>query len=253
MKLLRDTWLLFERNMLITLRNPVWVVVSLMQPLYFLILFAPLLEGIANTPGFLPGGALNVFMPGLLIQLGMFGCAFVGFGLIAELRAGVVERMRVTPVSRMAPLLGRALRDVVILLAQSILLVVISIPFGLKINWVGALITLGLMVLLGLLMACCSYALALALRSEDALAPMLNSVIQPLLLLSGILLPLTLAPHWLRVVASINPLSHVVDAARALFNGQLTDVVVGQGLIILVALTGLALWWAARSFRQAIA
>jgi len=109
------------------------------------------------------------------------------------------------------------------------------------------------MVLLGLLMACCSYALALALRSEDALAPMLNSVIQPLLLLSGILLPLTLAPHWLRVVASINPLSHVVDAARALFNGQLTDVVVGQGLIILVALTGLALWWAARSFRQATA
>jgi len=253
MKLLHDTWLLFERNMLITLRNPVWVVVSLMQPLYFLILFAPLLEGIANTPGFPPGGALNVFMPGLLIQLGMFGCAFVGFGLIAELRAGVVERMRVTPVSRMAPLLGRALRDVVILLAQSILLVVISIPFGLKINWVGALITLGLMVLLGLLMACCSYALALALRSEDALAPMLNSVIQPLLLLSGILLPLTLAPHWLRVVASINPLSHVVDAARALFNGQLTDVVVGQGLIILVALTVLAMWWAARSFRQATA
>ena len=70
MKLLRDTWILFERNMLITLRNPIWVVVSLMQPLYFLLLFAPLLEGIASAPGFPPGGALNVFMPGLLIQLG---------------------------------------------------------------------------------------------------------------------------------------------------------------------------------------
>jgi ABC-2 type transport system permease protein len=94
-----------------------------------------------------------------------------------------------------------------------------SVPFGLKINWLGALITLGLMVLLGLLMSCSSYALALALRSEDALAPMLNSVIQPLLLLSGILLPLTLAPRWLRTIAALNPLSHVVDAARALFNG----------------------------------
>lgn len=253
MKLLRDTWLIFQRNLVITLRNPVWIIVSLMQPLYFLILFAPLLDGLANSPGFPPGGALNVFMPGLLIQLGMFGCAFVGFGLIAELRAGVIERMRVTPVSRLALLLGRAFRDVLILLVQSILLVVISIPFGLKVNWAGAAITLGLMVLLGLLMSSCSYALALALKSEDALAPMLNSVIQPLLLLSGILLPLTLAPHWLRVVAAINPLSHVVDAARALFNGNLTDASVGRGLVILVVLVGLAMWWAARSFRVATA
>ena len=148
-------------------------------------------------------------MSGLLMQLGMIGCTFAGLGLIAELRAGVVERTRVTPVSRMASLLGRTLRDVVILLVQATLLVVISGPFRLKINWLGALITLGLMVLLGLLMACSSYALALALRSEDALAPMLNSVIQPLLLLSGILLPLTLAPRWLRTIAAINPLSAV--------------------------------------------
>jgi ABC-2 type transport system permease protein len=238
---------------LITLRNPIWIIVSLMQPLYFLILFAPLLKGIANAPGFPPGGALNVFMPGLLIQLGMFGCAFVGFGLIAELRAGVIERMRVTPVSRLALLLGRAFRDVLILIVQAVLLIAISVPFGLHVNWTGAAITLGLMILLGLLMSSCSYALALALKSEDALAPMLNSVIQPLLLLSGILLPLTLAPHWLRVVAAVNPLSHVVDASRALFNGHLTDVSVGRGIIILTVLVVLSLWWAANSFRQATA
>jgi ABC-2 type transport system permease protein len=192
-------------------------------------------------------------MPGLLIQLGMFGCAFVGFGLIAELRAGVIERMRVTPVSRLALLLGRAFRDVLILIVQAVLLIAISVPFGLNVNWTGAAIPLGLMILLGLLMSSCSYALALALKSEDALAPMLNSVIQPLLLLSGILLPLTLAPRWLRVVASINPLSHVVDAARALFNGHLTDVSVGRGIIILTVLVILSLWWAANSFRQATA
>ena len=56
-----------------------------------------------------------MFVPGLLIQLALFGTLFVGFGLIAELRAGVVERMRVTPVSRFAMLLGRTLRDVSIL------------------------------------------------------------------------------------------------------------------------------------------
>src|SRR5438132_12849662 len=112
------------------LRNPVWVIIGVIQPVFYLILFAPLLESIAAVPGFPRGGAYNVFVPGLLIQLGLFGASGVGFPLIAELRAGVVERFRVTPVSRVAMLLGRALRDVVTLLIQSVLLIVVSIPFG---------------------------------------------------------------------------------------------------------------------------
>jgi hypothetical protein len=83
-------------------RNPVWIAIGVVQPLLYLILFTPLLKSIASMPGFPPGGAYNVFVPGLLIQLGLFGGAGVGFALIAELRAGVVERMRVTPVSRVA-------------------------------------------------------------------------------------------------------------------------------------------------------
>lgn len=54
-------------------------------------------------------------VPALLVQLALFGTAFVGFGLIAEYRSRVIERMRVTPVSRIALLLGRSLRDVVVL------------------------------------------------------------------------------------------------------------------------------------------
>src|SRR3954453_12089423 len=83
MKLLRDTWLIFPRHLRATLRNPVWVIVGLTQPLYFLILFAPLLDTIARAPGFPAGSSLNTFVPGLLSQLGFFGTAFVGFGLIA--------------------------------------------------------------------------------------------------------------------------------------------------------------------------
>ena len=59
-------------------------------------------------------------MPGLLVLLAMFGALFTGFGLIAELRAGVIERSRVTPVSRLALLLGRSLRDIVSLLVQAV-------------------------------------------------------------------------------------------------------------------------------------
>ena len=97
MKTLRDTWLMFQRSVWLTLRSPVWLFFGLMQPILYLVLFGPLLEKIVQAPGFPPGGAWNVFVPGLLIQIAMFGASFVGFGLIAELRYGVVERMRVTP------------------------------------------------------------------------------------------------------------------------------------------------------------
>ena len=63
--------------------------------------------------------AYNWFIPGLLVQTAMFAAAFAGFGLVAELRYGVVERMRVTPMSRFAMLAGRSLRDVTIMLVQA--------------------------------------------------------------------------------------------------------------------------------------
>ena len=102
MKLLRDTWLVFGRYFGIFIHNPVWVALGVLQPVLYLLLFAPLLKPIAAMRGFPPGGAYNVFVPGLLVQLGMFGAAGVGFSLISELRMGVIERLRVTPVSRVA-------------------------------------------------------------------------------------------------------------------------------------------------------
>src|SRR5690606_2813987 len=99
---------------------------------------------------------------------------------------------------------------------------------------------MALLVLMGLLMASVSYALALKLRNEDAFAPPLMTVTLPLLLLSGVLLPMSFAPDWLQTLASINPLSHAVEAARALFNGRFGDpsVVPGVGLMAVLAFAG---------------
>jgi ABC-2 type transport system permease protein len=253
MKILRDTWLVFGRYLGLFLRNPVWVVIGVVQPLLYLLLFAPLLKSIAAMPGFPPGGAYNVFVPGLLIQLGLFGASGVGFSLIAELRFGVVERLRVTPVSRLALLLGRALRDILTLLIQSLLLVLVALPFGLHIHPVGLLVMLGLLALIGLLFASVSYALALWLKSEDAFAPLLFTATLPLLLLSGVLLPLNLAPGWLRAIANANPLAYAVDAARALFNNHPGDPSVVKGVLIMAVLAVAAVVIAARSFGRAVA
>lgn len=253
MKLLRDTGLLFAREMRATLRNPVFVIIGLFQPVCYLLLFAPLLDGLTAAPGFPPGGALAVFTPGLLVLLGIFGTAFVGFGLIAQVRAGTVERLRVTPVSRLALPLGGALRDVVVLLVQALVLLLVAWLRGFRADPAGVALALGLVMLIGLLLALCSYALALALRDENALASTLQFFTLPVLLLSGIMLPLTLAPRWLRAIAALNPFAHAVDAARALFRGDIGDATIPRAFALVAVLALLALWWAARSFRQALA
>lgn len=252
MRPLRDTYLVFIYSLHTTVRNPVWMVIGITQPIVWLLLFAPLLEGIAQAPGFPPGGALAVFTPGVLVLMALFGTLFVGFGLIAEVRAGVIERLSVTPASRTALMLGRVLRDVVVLLVQSVLLLGVAWLMGLRASVFGVVVALVLVALIGLMSASCSYALALALRDENSFAPTINFFTLPLLLLSGIVLPLTLAPNWMRVFAAVNPFAYAVEAARALFVGATGDASVQQAFVVVGLLAVLALVWAARSFRRGV-
>ncbi len=250
MQTLRDTLLIFRHQMRLSLRNPVWVVIGLIQPILYLAFFGPLLTGIAPSPGFPAGNAWQVFVPGLLVQLGLFGAAFVGFGIIAELRMGVLERMRVTPVSRLALLLGRVLRDAVVLLVQSVLLLVAGIAFGLRAPVPGILIGLSFVLLLAVSLASLSYAAGLLTKSEDAFAPLLNIIVVPLLLLSGILLPMSLAPRWLDVLSRVNPFRYIVEAMRAAFLGQYTTGEVGVGILVTALLVVLSVTIGARTFRR---
>jgi ABC-2 type transport system permease protein len=94
-----------------------------------------------------------------------------------------------------------------------------------------------------------SYALALKLRSEDALAPLMNAVSMPILLLSGILLPLS---GWLKSVGKWNPFTYAVDASRALFAGDPGNPNVWKALVIVAVLAIAAATWAARSFARSV-
>jgi ABC-2 type transport system permease protein len=251
MRVFRDTWLIFERSLTLSLRNPVWVIMGVLQPILYLLLFGPLLTNVAKMPGFPPGGAFNVFVPGLLVMTALFGSAFVGFGLCDEMREGVVERMTVTPMSRVAMLMGRTLRDVVLLLGQGLILVALAVPFGLEINLGGVSVAFGMLVLIGIMMSPVSYILALVLKSEDSLAPVVNGMALPLLLLSGVMLPMSLAPDWLQTIARFNPLYHAVAAIRALFNASYGDGEIVTGLVLLVVLSVVTISLGARSFGRA--
>lgn len=252
-RLIRDTRLLFVAHVLRTLRMPVWLIVGLFQPVCYILLFAPLLKNLAGAPGFPRDGAYNVFTPGLLILMALFGAAFAGMGIIQDLRSGVIERLRVTPVNRLALVLGMVLRDTLTLLIQGSLLIVVALLLGMTPDWRGVALALLLLVVIGVTMASASYGMALALKEENALASTVNLFALPLLLLSGVMLPLSLAPEVLRNIAKANPFAYAVDGARAMVNGHLGDAAVAQALVIFGVLAVLALVWATRSMRQATA
>ncbi|MGH3681759.1 MAG: ABC transporter permease [Natronosporangium sp.] len=257
MKLLRDTWLIFQRQALLQLRQPVWIFIGIFQPVMYLLLFAPLLKPALEGPLGLTTNAevYRVFVPGMLVLIAIFGGLFQGFGLIAELRAGVIERSRVTPISRLALLLGRSLRDAMTLVVQAVIITVLALFFGLRTNLGDVLLAYLMLALIALMTSAVSYGVALKVRSEDALAPLMNTVAQPVFLLSGILLPISVeygAPSWLVNVAKVNPFSWAVDGVRALFAGDIGDPKVWQSLVITSVLAALAVVWAARSFARTV-
>lgn len=239
MKFLQDTKLMFINQVKHTFKKPVLIFVELFQPLMYLLLYMPLLSGLSGSLG---GSTAEVFIPGLLVMQAIFSCGFAGFSLIDDIRSGVIQRYLVTPVNRSAILLGMVLRDVVVLLLQCVLITVVAIPFGLTVNVGGFTLSLLLYALIGATMASISYAFSLIYKAEDALAPTMNTLTLPISLLSGIILPLALAPVWLQYISKLDPFSYGVDAARALFTGTL-NVNVLASFVIVGALAVAVFYW----------
>ena len=113
------------------------------------------------------------------------------------------------------------LRDVVTLLVQAVVLILAGVAFGLRAPLAGVLIGLGFIAVVAVSLSALSYTVGLLLKSEDALAPLINMIVVPLTLLSGIMLPLTLGPGWLQGIARATPFRYIIDAMRAGLPGRL--------------------------------
>jgi ABC-2 type transport system permease protein len=250
MKTYNDIALIYRRQMRFSLRQPQWLFFALIQPVMYLALFGPILESVAKTPGFPPGDAWQVFVPGLIVQLAIFGTLYVGFGLIEEIRDGVLDRMRVSPISRTALLIGHALRDATVLMVQAVILTGMALLFGLTLSWPAVISTIIAVILLALTFASISYAVAVITKDEEPLIGLLNLVGPPLLLLSGILLPMTLAPKWLQHIADVNPVSHVVDGMRDAYLGEWWTSDIGWGILAAVAMTVFFVGFGTRAFQR---
>jgi len=148
-------------------------------------------------------------------------------------------------------LLGPVLRDVVGILVQGALLSVVAVVFfGLEAPPEGLVIGVVIVGLLGGAFSALSYGAAQKLKSEDSFAPVVNGLILPVLLLSGILLPMDLAPGWLQTLADANPLTHIVDGVRAMYRGEVGSTVAWLGAALTLGLLVLGVFCGARVFRK---
>ena len=152
----------------------------------------------------------------------LFGTAGTGSNLQFDLQTGTHERLLVTPLTRSSLFIGRSLKEFVPLVIQAVVVIIAMIPFGFRPDPVGAVLGLALLGVLGIGVGSLSYALAIAVREQDWMFWTIHqTVIFPLMILSGILLPLENGPAWMRLISQFNPLTHVVNAERELFAGHL--------------------------------
>jgi ABC-type multidrug transport system, permease component len=251
MKLFHEIRLLFWRKMLETLRQPIWVVTGLSTPLLYLALFAPLLKNL-NSQIF-TGKVLDIFMPGILALMAFGAGMGAGWVVIWELQSGVIERLRVTPVSRLSLLMGAVLRDVVMLILPAMPVIFVASLFGFHIHWGGLALLFILLSMFTAVVSALSGSLGLILKEIGSLAAVVTGLQLPITLLSGVLLPVSIGPGWLRFIAHFNPLYYVVEASRVLAGGIIVNGTVWQAFTIMSALTVMTLWWATGVYRKAVA
>ncbi|SNX64069.1 ABC-2 type transport system permease protein [Streptomyces sp. TLI_55] len=246
--LLHDTALIYGRYLRQSLRSRFALLFGVLMPLLYLLFFGPLLT---DLPLGGQGSSWQVLVPGLLLQLGLFGALFAGFMIILEKGAGIVDRMRVTPVSRLGMLLGRVLRDATVFVFQAVLLVLAALVMGLRAPLVGILIGFAFVGLLTVSLASLSYAVAMKVRTPQEFGPLINAVSMPSMLLSGLMLPMTLGPAWLDVLSHFMPFRYLVDAMRDAYVGEYATAHMAYGVLVALGFSALAVTVGTRVFRTA--
>ena len=245
-----DTWHLFYKYMIITVRMPLWSLFSLIQPLIWLVIFGQLFKNMAQMPGFPTASYLDFFMPGVLIMTVLFGSSWSGVSLLREIQSGTVDKMLASPVSRVAIVLSRVLHSTAQVFAQTFIILGVAWALGTSINFNPLYLGLGMLVilLLALCFAAVSNGFAIALQREEPLVIIGNLMTLPLMFFSTALVPEQFMPSWIKYISAINPIHYAVKSVRAVMVGAPDMSAYWTGCLVLMLFTGAALSWAVSAF-----
>ena len=217
-----DTFVLFNKYLLMTWRMPIWTFFGLVQPLLWLIIFGQLFKSLAQLPGFPERNYVQFLAPGIIVMTVLYGSSWSGVNLLRDLTFGIMEKLLVAPVSRSSIVMSRLLHTGFTVVVQVFLLVVMAaflgagLPRGGGILWVWVAV-----LLLAIGFSAVSNALAMILKREEPLVVMGNMLTLPLLFFSPALVPIDFMPRWMQIVSRFNPATYGVEAVRACYHGVL--------------------------------
>jgi len=250
-KTARDTWYMVVRQARNLMREPIWIVMMVIQPMVWLILYGQLFKNVTRLGGFGTGSYITFIAPAIVIMNGFFGATWSGMAMINDLEHKVIERFLATPASRVSLVLSQIVRSAITAGLQGIIILIVSIALGVSIR-TGALGWI-VIVLTGMLVnsafAGISQAIALLTRREATMIAVANFIGLPLLFLSTTMIARAQMPHWMQETARFNPVDWGVRAAREVVLPGTAWSTVGWYLLFLLLLTVLTTAWATWAFR----
>jgi ABC-2 type transport system permease protein len=216
MTTLENGFFMMNRHLLNLLRQPIWIAVTLVQPVIWLLLYGALFKNVTRIPGFRSGSYIQFLTPGIVVMTALFSAGWSGMALIDDIDKGILDRFLVSPVSRASLVIGRLLNGAVTVVVQSLIIVLLGLAVGARYpNAWGIVVLIALAALLAASVGCLSLALALIARREETVIAAANFFLLPLTFLSTAFMQRSLVPRWIQHAASVNPVNWAVEAGRA--------------------------------------
>jgi len=247
----RHTWYMVVRQARNLMREPIWIVLLLVQPMVWLILYGQLFKNITRLGGFGTGSYITFLAPAIVVMNGFFGATWSGMAMISDLEHKVVERFLATPASRVSIVLSQIVRSAATAAIQGLIIVAVAYALGVHIHTgvLGILVILLAGMLVNSAFAGLSQGIALLTRREATMIAVANFIGLPLLFLSTTMNAKANMPEWMQTVSKYNPVDWGVQAARQVVLPGTDWQSVGVHLLLLLGLTAVTTAWATRSFR----
>ncbi len=254
MKLVTDSLVLAARAGREIPRVPTRIVFPLLIPVMQLVLFASVFANIGTLRNAGSGSALNFLAAGQVALSVMVGSGGSGFQMVQDIDSGFFDKLRTSPVSRTAIVLGLLITDAVRLSLHALAILIVARLMGAEIA-TGLAGVLVIMVLCGLFGACwAGISLNVALRTRNPETTAAGGILVfPLYFASTAFVPKSALPGWLQTVNTVNPISYLIDAVRALMLTGWEWQRVGEGFVAALAVGAITLPMALLAFRRALA
>ena len=237
-------------------RQPIWIVVMIVQPMFWLLLYSQLFRRITDLGSFGTSDYIDYLTPGVAIMTAFFSGSWAGMGMIEDLDRGVIERILATPARRSAIVFGWVLYSGIVATLQALLILLTGLVLGATNGGItGWLVILLASFLVAAGFAGVSHGLALLTRQEASMIAIAQFIGLPLLFLSSLLIAKELMPDWMQTLSLLNPVEWATRAARGeALPGTSWDEL-GAFLVLLVAFaaaTGAFATWCFNAYRRAL-